>query len=455
MRNMIVFLIHVALTSHCRRLQATTDDQIHASNLHSKILLAPNPEAAFKGSRAQSMPVDSNNIGMTIPKRSGWTAVVIGAGPAGLALSLGLSRLEGCDRVHLVEKRSAFEARGANFMLAPNGLKALEELCPGIGVDMRKVGIESNMVPKYPAILMPWWMMRDVLLDNVRKQMGDAGVIELHMGKSLNRIIQDNESVSVHFENDEMVLQGEMLVGADGVNSAVREQLHLPETVRTGVTAFRGHVEDARDFEEISELLERGFIPLGGNFGIDGVLGSVFNYHPKLPGKLAWVVGTKDPVVPGETTPLSILDPAKSIEKHDELQLFRALIQRTSEPDIHYEPFPEGRVVNFSEPILKQCDGRWGGRDRVTLIGDAAHAFPSADGQGGSQAFEDAIVLTRLLANKSEQHSIQEVLSMFERERLPRVKTVHNDQCTRFENFMKGKTEPWSQDFMEWVFEGV
>jgi 2-polyprenyl-6-methoxyphenol hydroxylase-like FAD-dependent oxidoreductase len=42
----------------------------------------------------------------------------------------------------------------------------------------------------------------------------------------------------------------------------------------------------------------------------------------------------------------------------------------------------------------------WGGRGRVTLIGDVAHACQPTYGQGGNLALEHCIVLCRLLVAK-------------------------------------------------------
>merc|ERR1712232_1479861 len=99
----------------------------------------------------------------------------------------------------------------------------------------------------------------------------------------------------------------------------------------------------------------------------------------------------------------------------------------------------------------------WGGRGLVTLIGDAAHAFPSAGGQGGSQAFEDAIVLTRLLEeHPSSGKSMAETLEEFEKSRMERVKRIHDDQTERFANAStKSSHVPWAKEFAEFVFEGV
>jgi len=56
----------------------------------------------------------------------------------------------------------------------------------------------------------------------------------------------------------------------------------------------------------------------------------------------------------------------------------------------------------------------------VTLIGDAAQAMRVTTGQGGSQAFEDAVMLARTLAS---EHFVPKGLHDFEVKRLRRVKT--------------------------------
>lgn len=83
------------------------------------------------------------------------------------------------------------------------------------------------------------------------------------------------------------------------------------------------------------------------------------------------------------------------------------------------------------------------------------------DGCGGNMAFEDAIVMCRLFGNSSLLMDItpalvESTLDKFERDRLDRVKKVHDNQRLRYEARMKGeKVGPWSSEFREWINGGV
>jgi 2-polyprenyl-6-methoxyphenol hydroxylase-like FAD-dependent oxidoreductase len=70
-------------------------------------------------------------------------------------------------------------------------------------------------------------------------------------------------------------------------------------------------------------------------------------------------------------------------------------------------------------------------RDRVVLVGDAAHAMSPAGGLGASLALEDAMLLGKLLADRVR--SLEESFALFERLRRSRAETIvargyENDQ---------------------------
>jgi len=80
------------------------------------------------------------------------------------------------------------------------------------------------------------------------------------------------------------------------------------------------------------------------------------------------------------------------------------------------------------------------------------------DGYGGSMAMEDAVVLTRIL-HDGIRNSVpgEEMLEQFEKERLPRVKKVYDNQESRYNRRMKGgkRPGPQSEELLNWLLSGV
>lgn len=177
---------------------------------------------------------------------------------------------------------------------------------------------------------------------------------------------------------------------------------------------------------------------------------------------MCWVFSTKAPNFDPKQTDIQSL-----VKEHenDEEKLVSILAIFAASAEENFSSYTETKVTDFSDDVLSQFDGRWGGKGKVTIIGDAAHAMRPTDGQGGNMAFEDAIVLCRLLGSEevrsaigssTEAGLIEHVLGEFERTRLPRVKRMHDNQRLRYEARMKGgKVGPWSSEFKEWASSGV
>jgi 2-polyprenyl-6-methoxyphenol hydroxylase-like FAD-dependent oxidoreductase len=339
----------------------------------------------------------------------------------------------------LIEKHPAFEQRGSTFGVMQNGRKALAEIDPTLWGDLEQVGIATSS----GGLMLPWWEMRDAVLRKVQQTEN----IILRAGEILVNI-DDAGSEGVHttFESG-LELSANFLVGADGVHSYVRNWLGLPPSILTGSTVFRGGIKVTDESsKELQALLDRGLVPFQRSS--EGLYFVVFSFHSKTTGMLSWTMSTTKEV--GESaSPMSML--RQAVTDEGDLKLMQEIFDGSEVA--HLRPYRLNSVVDFSDDILATLGGRWGGRGQVTLTGDAAHACRPTDGQGGNQAFEDAVILCRAL---KDGLSMPETLLKFEETRLPRVKRIHDDQRIRYESRMAGvPVGPHPVAMRQFIEEGV
>jgi 2-polyprenyl-6-methoxyphenol hydroxylase-like FAD-dependent oxidoreductase len=402
-------------------------------------------------------------------KNDGLVAIVIGAGPSGLATALALSNH--CQKVYLVEKHATFEKRGATFGMAPNGQKVLNELLSSSSSPERLHRLLQEIaIDTGSSLVFVWWEMRDAFLKCVQ----ECPNIELVCGKEFTEILDQDNSVRVLFGNDidddgtTLELKGDFLVAADGVHSKVREIMHLPPLLVSNTTNFRGSLDvplstsQGGDAEkscsnELRGLLDKGIVPLAAENGGDMYF-VLFNFNSKKPGRLAWILATQMDV-DDTVSPITIA--RANVQDPDQLRLLEEIFALSEED--HMLPYPKTSIVDLSDEVLETIftDGGWGGKGRVTFVGDAAHGMRPTDGYGGSMALEDAVVLARILKRALEaqtaQQSIPSMLKEYERERRPRVKRVYDNQWDRYKQRMEqGKRiGPQDPEFLEWLFAGI
>mmetsp|Transcript_29104 Transcript_29104/g.53252 ORF Transcript_29104/g.53252 Transcript_29104/m.53252 type:complete len:384 (-) Transcript_29104:2349-3500(-) len=374
--------------------------------------------------------------------------VVIGAGPAGLAVALGLSRL-GCT-VDVLEKHVDFSVRGSTLGLAKNGSKALRELTKDD--DLQNTLLEMGIIMESSGgSMLTWSALHDWLLERVRAQ---PDRITLHMNTKIVSLddVTDECSIKVRCEGD-VVYEGQLLVAADGVHSQIRSLLGLEPAIWTGKYVWRGGVVVDDKSPELEALLDKGFEPFG--FKVFGpTLIAVFNHHPSLPRKLTWVVVSGDPNIQQKsTTPWHLIKPLSN-EEDEHFVVIKRLFE-------HSAPQECTGSNKLSTMEIPSEDGNgWGGRGRVTIIGDAAHAMRPASGQGTSLAFEDCLILCRKVKGHMEQISksrkgCEHVMQEFENERLPRVRKIWDMEKKVSEASYTSKPITLSDDYTEWMYKGV
>jgi 20S proteasome subunit beta 3 len=367
---------------------------------------------------------------------------IVGGGPAGLASAISLSKTLSNDddalEIILVEKGD-FSSRGATFGLALNGQAALQEICPSLLSELKEIGIELST----GGYMLPWYRVRDGLLDHARASpnitirthtaivaaddQGDEGILV-----TLEETSSEDESAKT------TTVVVDLLVGADGVHSFIRELVGAPPAESSHTRCWRGALNDLPP--DLSHVLD---IPVAKMIKTESGWFTIFNFNIRMTGFVSWVSTSKnlDAVTPLETL--------TGIENDDELTMAQGLLNASTQQELEFSTI-------LSTIPMDNAAG-WGGKGNVTLIGDAAHALRPASGLGGSLALEDAVLLARSIAkHKKAEKKMEAMLRDFESMRFARCKAIVDDQ-TRIAESSYGaasKAFEWTPEYKQWLFKG-
>lgn len=334
---------------------------------------------------------------------------VAGAGIAGSAAALALHGVGAQVVVHEAHPH-AFTDAGAFLTLAENGMRALEAIGAGEAVRRASAPLRTMLVSDGAGIEIASrplgepggpgfrYLTRARLCAVLQEEVRRRG-IPLRHGERLTATARDGDDVVAVF-GDGTRFRGDLLVGADGLRSAVRTQLdpgadpprYVGSQIFYGSTPGApppGVPTDRIQFvrSASSGSVAFGFIATGraGTWWFARVIG------PEL---------TPDEVAAGTTAGWSAL-----------------LTGVLSE-----EPVPRS-IVAAADRVLVTNAYDLGGvrvwhRDRALIIGDAAHAASPATGQGASMALEDAVALAEEV---SGGEGIDTALARYEARRRPPV----------------------------------
>lgn len=322
--------------------------------------------------------------------------VIIGAGIGGLAAAVALRRI-GVE-ILVIERAASIREVGAGLSIWSNAVNALRELGLEASVMASASVVERILIRTPSGCLIAQNELGEI------SRMAGAPCVCIHRSVLQKILLDSLPPASVltgarcfGFDDSTAILESgervkaDVLVGADGISSVIRDGLHGPEAPRyAGYTCWRGLRHDNGALPDRSALLAIG-------------AGSQFGLWPCGAGRLYWFLTKKVPR--GTTQP-----------KADAVALCRDWAAPVPEM---VEGTPEDAILQ--NDIVDRPPLRWRGRDGVTLLGDAAHASTPNLGQGACQALEDAVVLAHCL---SETLPVEAALRKYESLRIPRTTSI-------------------------------
>ncbi|WP_194925303.1 FAD-dependent monooxygenase [Catenulispora pinisilvae] len=333
--------------------------------------------------------------------------LIIGGGIAGSAAALALHKA-GFEAAVYEAHPDNGEDLGAFLTLAGNGMRALGQLgaaqvAAGLGfpltglrlLDATGATLADTPLGERDDPLTRFRCLRRADLAVALQQEVRRRGIPINHGARLSSLTEDAAGVTATFA-DGRTASGNLLIGADGLNSTVRSLISPAEPRYAGQKVFYGYTTEApraKDTEQITMI--RGSA-------------TAFGAACSPTGETYWFARVTGPRATADeiatTTSAQWRDHLLPLVEPDDTPA-AAIIAATSD---------QLMVTNAVDLPL----GLPWHTLRALIIGDAAHAASPATGQGASMAMEDAVILAKALRDRP---SMSDALAYYERVRRPRV----------------------------------
>ena len=326
------------------------------------------------------------------------TALIVGAGIGGLAAGVALRRAGWS--VRIFERAASPRELGFGLGLAPNAVAALGELgLAGVvtarAFEPRNAELRRMDGTAVKRAELPPGALQGPLLIALRPALHGAlleavGADAISLGSRVTGFDQTGDRVTLRVAAGPPV-EGDLLVGADGIDSVIRRALHPSEPAprSSGIVAVRGAVHGA-----VAHLGGLGAVLYLGR-GVEAMIVRASETG------IYWYCSLAATIVPADMRdPRAIIDLMSP--RFDDT--FRAVTSVTDD-------------MRCDELVDRDPIKSWG-VGAVTLLGDAAHPMLPHTGQGAAQAIVDAVVLARAL---NRDDNIERALRAYERERLPKT----------------------------------
>jgi len=358
---------------------------------------------------------------------------IVGAGLGGITAGI-LLRKFGFD-VKLFEQSSSFTRIGAGIQLGPNVLKI-----------MRQLGLESEteaMGSKPDSWISRNWSDGAIIADvslNRRRDFYGAAYVTVHRGDFHLMLVRALDTDAIEYgcrlvgieerPNHQRLLfddgreaRADIVIGADGVNSKVREVLLGPEDpIYTG---YVGH----RSVFPAAPLIDQGYkldacvkwwsedrhIMI---YFLDGCQ-TEYYYVTGVP-EARWTLGPSH-------------RPSSREEMHKAFASYHPIIHAIIDVSTNVKKWP----LLTRKPLTLWSKGR------TVLLGDACHPMKPHMAQGAAMAIEDAAILARCLV----EIGINNYQRAFDLYRINRI-----DRATRVQTVSNANTWLRVNENPDWVY---
>ncbi|MBW4483878.1 MAG: FAD-dependent urate hydroxylase HpxO [Tildeniella torsiva UHER 1998/13D] len=366
---------------------------------------------------------------------------IIGAGIGGLTTGIAMRRAG--YQVEVYDRAQELRPAGAGISLWSNGVKVLNYL--GLGEKLAAIGGEMNAMeyrshtdeplsyvdlrPLFERVgQRPYPVARTDLQNLLLEAFGPESV---HLGMPCVGVEQDEHSATAIFENGERI-SGDLVVGADGIHSAVRADVvgHSVDRRYARYVNWNGLVKADPELCDpnlwvlyVGDSKRASMMPVGGD-------------------RFYFFFGA--PMVEG-----THVDP---LHRQDELaKIFQGWPEPVQKLIQALDPEQTNRLeIGDLDPLERLVKGR------VALLGDSAHATTPTLGQGGCQAIEDAEVLTRYLTTTNI--GVADALNRYEAARKDRTADLvmkARKRTSTIYGYVPEATQQWYSDLKQEPPEAV
>ncbi|KAF9184274.1 hypothetical protein BGZ50_003790 [Haplosporangium sp. Z 11] len=366
--------------------------------------------------------------------------MIVGAGLAGLLLGILLDRASIPYQIY--ERSKTIRPLGAVMSLSPNVMPVFEQLglfedLENISLPSRKFNImtgrletlgsfQSDNVQQeaigYDSCVFARPQLYELLLSKIPSE-------NIHFGKKILSLEQNHSGVMIRC-NDGTTYHGDILVGADGAYSGVRQGL------------YKSLQNSGRLPESDAQEMNKGFVCMVGTTvpldpaeypGVDKDVSQAYQ-----------IIGEGTPYcwssisVPGNRICWNAIKQLANVKQAEDYAIRNSEWGPDSNEEMIHEvkdfPIPDGHTLGdlisatpketVSRVFLEDKLFETWHHGRTVLIGDAAHKLLPSVGQGAVTAMQDAVILANCLYDlKSTSHEdIEAALQDYQGQRYPHVK---------------------------------